>query len=469
MRHVFALLVLLALLLFVMARNVSPDPYIYDEADYMFAASQGLWANYTDTPTLPIADFVRTGVARGRDSGARLALSEQIRASNDILFYRHWHGPLYLYCLIPISRAFANEQSVRMALLGISALTLIAIYAGCIWLMPGPRGSLAALLAGLLFASSNSVIRSTELAPHQLFALYFVCCLIFLAKAVDTARRAYWYAAVVFAAVAFCTLEIAFVVILSLAIAGFIERRSLNAHWPFLFKSALVFLGTVVALWPAAVFKLSLAKGYLFMAYLAVVRKAPWGNEGLFETWGTRIADSPLECAAILAALIVYFRVRPIPGKRFVYPMLMGAALMVLVTLRITNSTARYSLLFMPALDIFAALTLVPFFGGLSRRAICVTLVLGCGLTALNEYRIFERSTSPDPRLRSVLNVIRERSLENKALLVPQTDVPMLHYYFPAARLSGFLDQQPILSGENSRQPDAVLYPGYPVRLTLLR
>src|SRR5579871_337834 len=227
MRHVFALLVLLALLLFVMARNVSPDPYIYDEADYMFAASQGLWANYTVTPTLPIADFVRTGVARGRDSGARLALSEQIRASNDILFYRHWHGPLYLYCLIPISRAFANEQSVRMALLGISALTLIAIYAGCIWLMPGPRGSLAALLAGLLFASSNSVIRSTELAPHQLFALYFVCCLIFLAKAVDTARRAYWYAAVVFAAVAFCTLEIAFVVILSLAIAGFIERRSL--------------------------------------------------------------------------------------------------------------------------------------------------------------------------------------------------------------------------------------------------
>src|SRR5215472_1597338 len=117
MRHVLALLALLALLLFVITRNVSTDPYIYDEADYMFAASHGLYSNYTDSPTLAISDFVRTGLDRGRDSGQRLALSEQIRASNDVVFYRHWHGPLYLYCLIPISRMFVNEASVRMALL----------------------------------------------------------------------------------------------------------------------------------------------------------------------------------------------------------------------------------------------------------------------------------------------------------------------------------------------------------------
>jgi len=103
-RHILAILILLAVLLFSMAGNVAPDPYIYDEADYMYAASLGFDANYTDTPTLRIADFVRTGLARGRDPGQQQALSEQIRASNDAVFYRHWHGPLYLYLLIPVSR-----------------------------------------------------------------------------------------------------------------------------------------------------------------------------------------------------------------------------------------------------------------------------------------------------------------------------------------------------------------------------
>jgi hypothetical protein len=364
---------------------------------------------------------------------------------------------------------FVNEASVRMALLAVPAVTLIAIYAGCIWLMPGPRGTLAALLAGLLFVSSNSVIHSTELAPHQLFTLCFVCCLIFLSKTVSTTRRVYWYIAVVFAALAFCTLEIAFVVIAALVITGFVERRSLSADWPFVLKSAMVFLGAVLAMWPAAVFKLSFAKSYLFMAYLAMFRKAPWGNEGLLETWGVRIADSPLEWAAVLASLIVYFRLRSSAGMRLLYPILTGAALMVLATLRITNSTARYSLLFMPALDIFAALTLIPFFATLSRRATYAALALVCGLMALNEYRIFAHSNLPDPRPRSVLNAIRESRLENKTLLVPQDDLPMIHYYFPEAALKGFLGADPKVSGDNSSKPDGVLYPGFPIRLTLPR
>ena len=81
MRHVLAILILLAVLLLLMARNVAPDPYTYDEADYMYAASLGFVANYTDTPTFSITEFVRTGLARGRESSQRLALSEQIRAS----------------------------------------------------------------------------------------------------------------------------------------------------------------------------------------------------------------------------------------------------------------------------------------------------------------------------------------------------------------------------------------------------
>ena len=50
--------------------------------------------------------------------------------------------------------------------------------------------------------------------------------------------------------------------------------------------------------------------------------------------------------------------------------MLIYAALMLAATARILTSTARYSLLFMPALDIFAALTLVPLLATMPRRAI---------------------------------------------------------------------------------------------------
>ena len=73
------------------------EPYGYDEADYMYAASLGFAANWSDTPSIPIADFVRAGLHRD----GRQALSERIRSGNDVLFYRHFHGPLFSLLLDP--------------------------------------------------------------------------------------------------------------------------------------------------------------------------------------------------------------------------------------------------------------------------------------------------------------------------------------------------------------------------------
>src|ERR1700722_18050046 len=90
-RAVFSLL--LALFLLLITRNVSSEPYVYDEADYMYAASLGFAANWSDTPSIPISDFVRVGLNRGGES--RKALSARIRSESDVLFYRHFHGPLF--------------------------------------------------------------------------------------------------------------------------------------------------------------------------------------------------------------------------------------------------------------------------------------------------------------------------------------------------------------------------------------
>jgi hypothetical protein len=444
MKHILAVVVLLALLLPAMIRRVAPDPYVYDEADYMYAASLGFAPNYTDTPTLPIADFVRTGFAQGRDASQHQALSEQIRASNDVVFYRHWHGPLYLYALIPVTRLGLDEQRTRAAMLAIPALTLAAIYFGCLWLTPGLSGIRTALVSTLLFLSSGAVTGSTELAPHHLFALLSICFLLLLAKFVATDLHIYWYLAVVAAGLAFCTLEIAFVFILTLLT---VRRREL-------IRSLAIFTATVLVVWPAAIYKLSFVKGYLFMAYLALFRHSPWGQVGFMETWRARIVDSPLEWIALLASLVIYFRMRRKSGST----LLIYAVLMVLATARVLSTTARYSLLFMPALDVFAALTLVPYLATLPRRAIYAALGLFCGLFGIQEYRLFVRDRTPDSRPPAVLRYIRENRLQDKALLVPQEDLPMIHYYFPQTHLRGYYGALPAASDLNKFTPDKILY-----------
>ncbi len=429
MKHILPFVTLLAFLLFVMARNVTPEPYVYDEADYMYAASLGFAANYTDTPTLPLTEFLHTGLARGRDTSQRQQLSELIRASNDVVFYRHWHGPLYIDLLIPVSRLGLSEHAVRSVMLAIPALTLAVIYFGCLHL----EGMLAALLCSALFVASSAVVRSTELAPHHLFVLCSICSLFLVAKN-------YWYPAVAMAGLAFCTLEIAFVLILTLALFA--------RGWRIAARSLAVFGATVLVVWPAALYKLSVIKSYVFMAYLALFRKSPWGDVGFLETWRGRILDSPLEWLAILAAFVIYFRAR-----RTASPFLIYSAFMVIATLRILTSTARYSLLFMPALDVFAGITLVSFLANQSKRAVYAMLAL----LAISEYRFVAHRLTPDPHPAAVLNYIRLHHLEEKALLVPQGDLPMVHFYFPRTHLRGYYGAQPTPPDLDQFAPDEIL------------
>ena len=467
MKHLIAFLAPLALLLVNLTRHVAPDPYVYDEADYMYAASLGFFANYTDTPTLAIDDFVRAGLTHGRDPAQRQALSERIRTAADVVFYRHWHGPLYVDLLIPISRLGFDERSVRTAMLAIPALSLAAMYFGILWLIPGLKGFWTAITAAILFLSSNSVVHSSELAPHPLFALFAICFLIFLAKTTLTGRRVYWYAAVILAGLAFCTLEISFVLVVVLVIYGYMERRILKTGASFVARSLALFCTTVFAVWPAAIYKLSFIKAYLFMSYLALYGKTPWGQEGFFEAWRTKVFDSPLEWVAIAAALALYLRVRSNLDKGVASPALVSAVLMALATLRVVSSVARYSLLFMPAFDIFAALVLVSRGLSLPRRFAYGALFALGGSFAIAEYRILAKHQAQDPRPPAILTYIRANSLSRKTLLVPQDDLPMIHYYYPLTQLHGYSTEAPDASPGTS-PPNAILYRGYPLQIRRL-
>jgi hypothetical protein len=429
---------LLALFLLLISRNVSSEPYLYDEADYMYAASLGFAANWSDTPSMPIADFVRAGLHRD----GRQALSERIRSGTDVLFYRHFHGPLFYYFLIPLARLRMSEHDVRLCMLAIPCGTLAVIYFCC---------PLPAFLAALLFLTSYSVIASTELAPHQLFALCSVTSLLLLLKAIATGRRAFWYASVVAAGLAFCTLEVAFVLILTLAICGFVERIGGKCA----VKSIALFLGTVLLVWPAAILRLSFVKSYAAMAYLALTREAPWGHVGFIDTWRERIFDSPIEWLLIALAVALGFR-----NRRF-YPMRLFVVMMVLATLRILTSTPRYSLTFMPALDVLAGLTLLPFLGTSRRPASLAVVALAvAGLYASAWFQVARQPHNSNPRSTAVLSYIHQNRLEDKKLLVPQVDLPGLHYYFPSMRLRGYSGAQPNATDHEGFTPDAILNSG---------
>lgn len=419
---------LLALFLLLITRNVSWEPYVYDEADYMYAASLGFAANWSDTRSIPISDFVRTGLARE----GRQGLSERIRRGNDVLFYRHFHGPLFDYVLIFVSRLNLREQTVRVAMLTIPVLSLAAIYfGGQSW------------MAALLFLCSYSVIGSTELAPHQLFALCSLLSLILLLKAVATRRHCYWYGSVVAAGLAFCTLEIAYVLLLTLAICCFVERRQWGADRGFVVKSLALFLATVLLVWPAGWIRLSFLKAYAVLAYLAVSREFP-GNAGLIEIWRDRIFHSPLEWLLILLAVLVWIRNRLAKGTTSLYPLGVFVALMLIATLPVRTITPRYSLAFVPALDLLAGLALVPSPGPLRRPASFAVVTLAvAGLCGYAWVQAVNQPHNPNPRSAAVLTYIHQNKLENKAVLAPQTDVPTLHYYFPAMRLRGYFGQTP--------------------------
>jgi len=467
--HAFAVIALLAAFLLLITRRVSSEPYAYDEADYMYAASLGFAANYSDTPTLSIIDYLGAGIARGKNANARQDLSDLIRQSNDLAFYRHWHGPLFHYLLIPVSHLGLDERGVRISMLAIPIASLVAMYLGCLWLLPGLGGLFAALLASTLYLASYSVTASTELAPHQAFMFCSLCCLFLLAKVVATGQRAYWYGAVFMTAIAFCTLEIALVLMLTTGICGYLERRRLHADWAFAGRSLILFLATVLVLWPAAILKLSFVKAYLGLAYLALSRKSPWGGAGFLATWKGRFFTSPLEWGIILLSLILYFGgLRE--ARRILYPVLVCALLTIVATLRVLSDTPRYSLLFVPELDFFAGLVLAPCIERLQRPArIAVVSALIIGTYAAAQYQSLAHRPYSNPRSAAVLSFIHQKRLDDKRVLVPQDDLPMIHYYFPATRLRGYFTPSPERSDRLEFKADAILYPGYPVALEVMQ
>ncbi len=280
MRHLLILAAVVGVMFYLARGTVIPGPYTYDEPDYMYAVSLGGIANAVDSPSMPLSEFLTIGLGRARDAGAKMDLSDRIRDSGDVVFYRHWHGPVYSDWLSMVKHVTSVEPSTREWNYVFPIAAVILMYFGALWLMPGAAGQIAAILASVLYLWSYPVVRSTELGPHQLFAACVAGALLLIARMFDApqpAVRSCWYAAVVVTAVAFCSLEVAFALIFTLLMCGYLLRERLKPDLAFAARTTGCFVATVLVLWPGAILKLSFVKAYLFMAYLALFRHGAWG------------------------------------------------------------------------------------------------------------------------------------------------------------------------------------------------
>jgi hypothetical protein len=460
MKHALAVGAFLAIfaVFALLARDqVFPWPYYYDEADYMFAAAQGWQANWADRRSESLAEFVRIGLRDGHDSSKRAELSAESRGSSDVNFYRHWHGPLYFYWLRALAPLHLGERATRAWSYVFPVVTGFLIFFGCLWLLRGVEATLAAVLSTTFYLWSYATVFTNELAPHQLFVLCTVASLLLLMKWRATGATRYWYGAVMVAACAFCTLEVALVlVVVLIACAG--KRQSL--------KAIFLFFGTVLALWPSGLIKLSFVKAYLFMGYLAIFRKSPWGDAGFLETWRLRFTQSPAEWILLALAAIVYFCFCDYHTRCALAPVVLYGALMLMALLRVNSETPRYLLPFLAAFQLAAGMTFASVLKGWKSEARFAAAASICVLLLWNTYaQVRAHPILSAPRLADVLAKVRVEKLEGKKLLAPQNDVPMLHYYVPGIVLSGYVNEQERSEFLSRSDFDAVLYAGYPVNL----
>lgn len=457
---------LIAVFLLSAQARIPAGPYSYDESDYMHASSLGFWANCWDTPARSIWEFVRTGLHYGADERRRVDLSMHARSVDDVNFYRHWHGPLYTYFLTLASPWHHDEQAMRGLTLLFPVATFLLIYAGAFWLLGPQLARPSAIAAGGLFLCSYPTLMSAEIAPHQLFVLCSAASLLAAAKALQTGERPHWYTAVALAGITFATLGVALVLVPVLGLVAWIERRRLKLDWTFALRSVGVFLGALLVVWPAAILKLSLLKTYMFMVYLALFRRAPWGETSFLDTWRVRLFSSPVDWLLVAAALVVYWRWTSLPERRVTLPILTFGLLMLVALLRMKTEGVRYLTPFLPALQVFAGFTLGAALTIWRSRARHAALAALCAVIGWNTARqVAAHPMRTDPRPAAVLAAIRAQGLAEKTLLVPQGDVPVIHYYFPRTQLKGYLEESSIPVELAECRCDAVLYPGYPVRL----
>jgi hypothetical protein len=435
---------------------VADHPYPYDEADYMWAGKQGLWANYTDRNALSFFEFVRKGIELSQDPAKRASFSQFIRTSGDIGMYRHFHGPVYAYWLALLHDAGAVRENVfRGSGLLIHFATATLILLGFWAAFPSlPR--LAGLIAcALLVFNRTALTGAVGITQHVAFT--FLCiATLFAASFFFRALEERWlYGTMALLALSFCAVETAALLAGALCLTLLLERGHLQKKWPSLKSFAVplgkgigVFVLAMLVCWPMGVLHLGIAKGFLMMAYFSLRRKT-FSPFGTLDLWSSRFNASPWEYSFLVAGVIAAFVLwRRSAHRRELLPWLAFITFFLLATLKVT---LPYTFYYAPLTAAFAVVTAAAFGMLWNRwpgplRGVLLALAIASIVGTTVQYRqVAQEIHDSQPYHIAVLKLTREQPVPaGQRFYLPFQLVPTLHYYHPEVETAGYDVSYPI-------------------------
>jgi hypothetical protein len=429
---------------------VDGHPYAYDEADYMWAGKQGLWANYTDQHGLSFIEFVRKGLELSRDPGKRTSFSQFIRSSGDIGLYRHYHGPIYALWLAVLQKAGVVRENVfRGSGLLIHFATATAILLGFWAVFPSlPRfGGLVA--CALYVFSRTGLSAATEITQHVVFAFLCVVTLFAASMFFRSLESRWFYTMMALLGVCFCALETSAVLLAALTVAFLIEHKRVRSRFPelkqlavFLARGVAVLVITMFVCWPTGLSQLGIAKGFLTMAYMSLYRKT-FSPFGTLDLWAAKFEASPWEFSLLIVGVVAAFVLWRRFGQRTeLLPWLAYIAVFLLVTLKVT---LPYTYYYASLAAAFCVVTGVAV-GILWNRwpapwryvppLLAIASMVG---TTLQFSEVLRQIHDAQPYHVATLRFLQDQPVPaGQRLCLPFQLVPTLHYYHPELETLGY-------------------------------
>lgn len=438
-RHWPSLVTLLLLAFFFVIlypKHISSRLLVNDEADYAYAASQGIIANAWDINSLSWETFVNLGLGKGMKKGQYTNLSNFIRSSNAVTFYRHHHGPLYFYGLAAAMSISSNERWLRSSglfwLLCMAAAAMLSLSI----MFPQQTYWTSVLTGGLIGLSYNGFSASTILSGHTSFACFSIISLSTAGRWLSDNDRKWLLYSAVTGGIAFATIEYAILIPLSIFVATLLKVSSdANIGW----KSIAIDAGTwaciavasLLVVWPAGVIKFSIVKNYMVSAYMVLIRENVFqSNHGILSAWLERTASDPLTYGFVLISLL--WSMRLLSKQVKLQPMIIFALLLFLSTIKNTSTSPTYIIALLGVTICLSVIGLglrIKQFGLNFGLIVLPVLLAGTVLSFTRDYPAFDHLA--DLNWKNSIKGIAKFNQSHGSILVHRGYVPTLKYYYP--------------------------------------
>jgi hypothetical protein len=188
------------------------------------------------------------------------------------------------------------------------------------------------------------LVAAGTITQHVLFPLFTALTLFFLGLFGRTLDRRYWYAAAASLGLGFATVETSFLLVgaVLVSLVAMHPRVAWKEMPRLALRGAAVFLLTVSLVWPKGLFMLGAAKGYLYLAYMALFRKTLAPVSPL-QLWAHKFTAYPYEFVLVALALgSCLFFYRRLSCREESKPFLLYAGLFIIATSFVTLNYTYY-------------------------------------------------------------------------------------------------------------------------------